>query len=112
MQEMGAAGNPAIPMKLDTYLCPGCGDEVPIGPRGCPKCTKPPKRRKRRSWEQDSARDGLDLPDGDFDYEDFVAREFGKKPHRRIGIAWYWWLTALVILVMLILEAVNLWPSR
>ncbi|MEI7927971.1 MAG: hypothetical protein WCH40_05420 [Verrucomicrobiales bacterium] len=99
-------------MKLDTYLCPGCGDEVPIGPRGCPKCTRPPKRRKRRRWEHGTAQDGLDLPDEDFDYDDFVAREFGKVPHRGLGIAWYWWITALVILILLILEAVSLWPIR
>lgn len=59
--------------------------------------------QKKRSWEQDSAYDGLDLPDDDFDYEDYVAREFGGKPHRRVGIAWYWWLTALLLLVLLAL---------
>lgn len=97
-------------MKPDTYLCPGCGDEVPIGPRGCPKCTRPPKRRRkapRPSWKQDGHLDGLDLPNEDFDYDEFVAREFGIKPHRRIGIAWYWWLTALVLLVLIIAGYLN-----
>lgn len=62
-------------------------------------------RRKgaRKSWEQDSGADGLDLPGDDFDYDDFVAREFGKAPHRRVPIAWYWWATALVLLILMIL---------
>jgi hypothetical protein len=99
----------AISMNFDTYLCPGCGGEVPIGPRGCPKCSKPPKLKKRRSPKQGPAPDKRSSRSDDFDYQDFVAREFGNKPHRRLGIAWYWWVTALVILVLLILEAVNLW---
>jgi hypothetical protein len=104
------AANPPIPVKPDTYLCPGCGDDVPIGPRGCPRCTKPPKPRgkaQRRSWEQDRIYDDLDLPDQDFDYDEFVAREFGNVPHRRIGIAWYWWVTALVLLVLIIAGYLN-----
>jgi hypothetical protein len=99
-------------MKLDTYLCPGCGGEVLIGPRGCPECSRKPKPRKQRSSEQDPAPDERSFRDEEFDYHDFIAREFGKKPHRPLGIAWYWWVTALVILVLLMLEAVNLWPSN
>ena len=106
-------GTPTHPEKAGySRVCPGCGAEVPIGPRGCPKCTRPPKRRKRRSWERGPAQDGLDLPEDDFDYDEFVAREFGKVPHRRIGIAWYWWMTAVVILILLILEVLSLWPLR
>lgn len=106
-------GNPH-PMKADTYLCPGCDKEVAVGSRSCPHCNPNPPRKRRerskaaatgrtkRSWEQDKSADGLDLPDEDFDYDDFVAREFGGKPHRRIGIKWYWWVTALVLVVLMI----------
>jgi hypothetical protein len=99
-------------MKADTYLCPGCDKEVAVGSRACPHCNPPRKRRLRtkaaagsakRSWEQDKSADGLDLPDEDFDYDDFVAREFGGKPHRSIGIKWYWWATALVLVMLIIL---------
>jgi len=45
----------------------------------------------KNSWEQDPE-------DEDFDYESFVASEFGKIPHRRIGLRWYWWLLAVVVL--------------
>lgn len=94
-------------MSADTYLCPGCDQEVPVGSRGCPRCNPPSKRRKRRraaassgkpGWKSGGAYDGLDLPDEDFDYDAYVAREFGIKPHKRIGIAWYWWVTAVALL--------------
>ena len=100
-------------MKADTYLCPGCDKEVAVGSRACPHCNPAAEAsradqgaaagRTKRSWEQDKSADGLDLPDEDFDYDDFVAREFGGKPHRRIGIKWYWWVTALVLVVLMIL---------
>ncbi|MDP6208962.1 MAG: hypothetical protein QGG01_11670, partial [Roseibacillus sp.] len=73
-------------MAPDRYMCPTCGVEVKVG-TGCPGCGRDTRTRKRnksartpprrRSWEQDDTHDGLDLPDEDFDYEDFVAREFG-----------------------------------
>jgi hypothetical protein len=104
-------------VSVDTYLCPGCDKEVRVGSRSCPHCNPPAKRRKRRqsaasgskrSWEHDSSHDGLDLPDEDFDYDDFVAREFGHKPHRKTGIKWYWWLTAVAVLVLIVLAGFSL----
>jgi hypothetical protein len=91
-------------VSVDKWICPGCGAELRVGVSGCPKCSKPPQRKKRkkkvarRSWEQGSDYDGLDLPDEDFDYDDFVAREFGKAPHRKVPIKWYWWVTAIFLL--------------
>jgi hypothetical protein len=107
-------------MEEDTYLCPGCDREVRVGSRGCPYCNPPAKRqrrkqrpkatakRARKSWEEDSTYDALDLPDEDFDYDDFVAREFGHKPHRKVGIRWYWWVTAIVLLVLIVLAGFQL----
>lgn len=99
-------------MKPDTYVCPGCDKEVAVGSRGCPHCHPPRKKRKpaksaagkaKPSWHQESTAEGLDLPGQDFDYDDFVAREFGGKPHRQIGIKWYWWATAAALLILLVL---------
>jgi len=105
-------------VSLDTYLCPGCDKEVRVGAPYCPHCNPPSKRRKRqeskasagkpkRSWEQGSSYDGLDLPDEDFDYDEYVAREFGRKPHRKIGIKWYWWVTAIVVIILATLAGFN-----
>lgn len=86
-----------------TYICPFCDREVRVG-KPCPGCAKKRKPRpvpKKRSWEQEGSLDGLDLPDEDFDYEDFVAREFGSKPHRQIGVKWYWWLLGVGLLLLM-----------
>jgi hypothetical protein len=90
-----------------SYRCPFCDREVRVG-RPCPGCAKnhKPAKPKKKSWEQDSAHDGLDLPDDDFDYAEFVAREFGKAPHRSLGVKWYWWLLGVVALAALIASLV------
>jgi hypothetical protein len=68
---------------------------------GCPKKQRTPKAKakpKQKSWEQAKSADGLDLPEGDFDYDDFILREFGSAPHQKTGVKWYWWVLALLIL--------------
>ena len=91
---------------VELWICPDCGAEVEVGARGCPRCLEAERRGRRpavprRPWEQDEAHDGLDLPDEEFDYRRFVAREFGGRPHQRVGIAWHWWLTALALVGLL-----------
>jgi len=66
-----------------SYICPFCEVEVAVG-KPCAGCEK-------QSREQDSA-------DKDFDYENFVAEEFGKIPYRNVGLRWYWWLLAVLVL--------------
>ena len=92
-------------MAVDFYMCPTCGSAVKVG-TACPGCVpkkiKRKKRvsagpKKRKAWEQASIYDGLGIPDDEFDYEEFIDREFSRKPHRQIRIKWYWWATALVL---------------
>ncbi|MFM2170579.1 MAG: hypothetical protein RI957_808 [Verrucomicrobiota bacterium] len=85
------------------YQCPSCDQDVEVG-RNCPRCARPPRKRARekKSWEQDRSADGLDLPDDDFDYDDFIAREWGSTPQQKIGIAWYWYLVALLLLIAML----------
>jgi hypothetical protein len=86
-----------------SYQCPFCNRQVQVG-QPCQGCSEQQKaaeskpRPQRRSWEQDPVYDGLDLPDQDFDYDDFLTREFGKSPHRRLGVKWYWWLLGVFTL--------------
>lgn len=86
------------------YRCPFCDREARVGQPcpGCAKKKKPSKKPAKKSWEQDAAHDGLDLPDDDFDYDEFVAREFGKAPHHRIGVKWYWWLLGVAALAAML----------
>ena len=75
--------------------CPGCPKPKPAKRLKAAKRKAPP----RRSWEQDSDYDGLDLPDEDFDYDEFVAKEFGT-PHQRLQVKWYWWILGIIMLVL------------
>ena len=79
-------------------ICPNCGAEVPPRVRACPECGAD----EATGWSEAARTDGLDLPDDNFDYDDFVKREFGgAKPIPR-GIHWFWWVIALVVLAAFI----------
>lgn len=88
-----------------TYICPFCDCEVVVGkPCGtCAKKIKPAPAKSKRPQAHDKIYDGLDLPDDDFDYDEFVAREFGHMPHRKTGVKWYWWVCAVAVLSLMAL---------
>jgi len=58
--------------------CPGCGSD------------------ERTGWSEEARTGELDLPNEEFNYDDFVEQEFGggKSPRPR-GIPWFWWLVAI-----------------
>ena len=71
--------------------CPVCHEHVPHGRRACSQCGS----SADDGWGGDTSADGLDLPDDEFDYDDFVAREFGgprprgrKPPRHRWRMLW------------------------
>jgi hypothetical protein len=69
--------------RRDYFVCPHCGAEVPSGARACPECGSD----ERTGWSQDA-----DLWHGggdEFDYDDFVRREFGGRPRRLLGLPWW-----------------------
>ncbi len=84
----------------DFYLCPKCGREVRVGSNRCLHC------EPKRSWEQDDGCDGLDLADSDedWDYDDFIRREFseGGRPAGEGHLCWPWIAVGLgLVFVML-----------
>ena len=61
-------------------VCPVCGEDVPAGAAACPGCGAD----SNPGWnEEATAHDGLDLPDDEFDYDEFVKREFADPPAAR-----------------------------
>lgn len=51
-------------------------------------------------WTDPEIYDGLDLPgDDDFDYDDFVASEFGEGKAKASPAQVLWWFAALVTLL-------------
>lgn len=76
-------------------ICPVCGEDVPNGALACPECGAD----HNSGWRLDAdTYEGLDLPDEDFNYDEFVAKEFGSslKP---TGMKMIWWITAILVLI-------------
>ena len=82
---MSAGGRDSAPPE-----CAVCGAEIPPNARACPACGAD----ERTGWRETSIYDGLDLPDGAFADEGAAER----RPTRR-GLAWYWWLAGVLVLV-------------
>jgi uncharacterized membrane protein YvbJ len=82
------------PTKLEApEVCPVCGEDVARGARACPECGAD----HNSGWREDaSAYDALDLPDKDFNYDEFVREEFGSAP-KPAGVKTIWWITAIVL---------------
>jgi len=81
-------------------VCPNCGADVPPKAKACPECGADEKT----GWSEAAGTEGLDLPDENFDYEDFVKREFGggKKNPVPHGIHWFWWAVAIIVLLAIV----------
>ena len=84
-------------------VCPNCGAEVPPNAKSCPECGS----SEETGWSKTAATSGLGLPDDEFDYDEFVDREFGggKQKH---GAAWFWCVIS-VLLVAIILIMIFWW---
>ena len=79
-------------------ICPVCGEDVPLRALACPECGAD----HNSGWREGTdIHDGVDLPDEDFNYEDFVKKEFGAsgKPP---GVKLIWWITAIIILAAIV----------
>lgn len=78
-------------------VCPVCGEDVPRGSLACPRCGAD----HRSGWREEAGiYDGVDVPDGNFDYDEFVREEFGgmAKPP---GLHPVWWVTGIILLIAL-----------
>ena len=72
-------------------ICPNCGAVVPRKARACPECGADEKT----GWSEEAYAQRLDLPDDNFDYDEYVKEEFGpKREIRPQGISWFWWAVA------------------
>ena len=76
-------------------ICPHCGAEVPRSAKACPVCGSD----EQTGWSAQARYDALDLPEENFDYNDFAEREFGSKKPMPRGIHWFWWVIALLLTV-------------
>jgi hypothetical protein len=79
--------------------CPVCHEHVPRKALACPSCGA----CGRSGWNLgDAVYDGVDLPNESFDYDAFLAQEFGgKRAVKQSAKQWWWWIALLMFLVML-----------
>ena len=85
-------------MRAAPEICPVCGEDVPRGAKACPECGAD----ERSGWREDAdTTGGLDLPDEEFNYDEFVKKEFGNEAKPE-GISWAWWAAAVAALLAFI----------
>ncbi|MDB6072660.1 MAG: hypothetical protein JWO89_300 [Verrucomicrobiaceae bacterium] len=78
--------------------CPACGEWVPRNAAACDCCGA----CASSGWKMDAdVYDGLDLPDKeDFDYNEFVEKEFGGGGKEQKRRRFWWWVAVLLALAM------------
>lgn len=80
-------------------ICPVCGADVPPKARACSTCGAD----ERTGWnEEETAYDGIDLPDEGFDYEQFLENEGLKTPRQPRATNKATFLVAIIILIAFI----------
>ena len=78
-------------------ICPVCGEDVPRTALACPECGAD----HNSGWRENAETyDAVDLPEEDFNYEEFVKQEFGSS--RRPVIKTVWWITAILLVAAFI----------
>jgi hypothetical protein len=77
--------------------CPNCGADVPTKAKACPECGSDEKT----GWSDDANASRLGLSDEEFDYEGFVKATFEPPRLKPLGISWHWWLTAILLIILL-----------
>jgi len=75
--------------------CPNCGADVPANAKACPECGSD----EQTGWSDEAEASHLNLPDNEFNYDEFVNREFGKPGKMPRGIHWFWWLVGIILLI-------------
>src|SRR6266702_2117146 len=82
---------------LTPEVCPVCGEDVPRGALACPQCGAD----HNSGWREDAdTYDGVDLPEHDFNYDDFVKQEFGSQA-KPAGLKTIWWIVGIASMAAL-----------
>jgi hypothetical protein len=84
--------------RMTPEICPNCGAEVPPRAKACPECGSD----EQTGWSEEAQVGGLGLPDEEFNYDDFVKREFGSKNPVPRGVHWFWWVVAVLVVAGLL----------
>ena len=88
---------------MNPEICPHCGAELPRRARACPECGAD----EETGWSEKAGTEHLDLPEEAFDYREFASRDFGSSSPKPRGTHWFWWVTAVLVLLGMILWLVG-----
>jgi len=78
--------------------CPVCGQDVPRKALACPVCGAD----QNSGWNDEATSlDGVDLPGENFNYDQFVEREFGGKV-KPSSQKMVWWMVGIVLLIIIV----------
>lgn len=72
---------------------------MPRGAKACPECGSD----EETGWSEETKEGNLDLPSEEFDYDRFVEEEFGKPGPKPRGIAWFWWVIAILVITAFVI---------
>jgi hypothetical protein len=88
-------------MRTAPETCPNCGADIPQSARVCPECGS----CEETGWSEDTYLDGVSLPEEEFDYDEYVRKEFGENKPQVVpkGLHWFWWLVAILVVLAFIL---------
>ena len=88
-----------MPTYVGDFQCPVCGEEVKAGAAACPECGACEKTGLNAGYSGGSFHDGLELPDDDFDYEEFLKKEIEGK-HQKSKKEWLIAVIALAVIMV------------
>ncbi len=74
-------------------ICPNCGAVVPSNAKACPECGADDET----GWSEEAYGPNPDLPDDEFEYEEYAKREFGSKDPVPHGISVFWWIVGILL---------------
>ncbi len=96
----------------DFFPCPHCGADVPVGATFCRECgASEGAGWGEEEWSEDDFSGGYSAED-DFDYDEYLRREFPEKAERRAEMsprAAFFALVAVLLIVSLLLWSLGSW---
>ena len=82
--------------------CPNCGADVPPKAKVCPECGA----CEDTGWAEEAGYESTHLEENEFDYDEFVAREFGEGGRARgKSLHIIWVIVALLLILFFLIHA-------
>jgi len=71
---------------------------VPPNAKVCPECGSD----EETGWSEEAYKGNPEIPDADFDYDEYSKREFGSKDPVPQGISVFWWIIGIALLAAIL----------